>query len=511
MTEPGAEALTRLFARAEDEADPLSPPRLDEIVARGRQRRRRRAVLTATSATIAVVAAIGLVRLATAGLGSAPSGDTRAVATLVPGSTVPGGSAAPGSSGADHGDGLLETADLGSGGWVRGTDRNDQGAAAGGEQPGCRQGSAATSHQISGTGRQQTFRGSTPQGAEWLLLQQVVTLSPDERSTVAGLLKGTAATGCTAAIGGTSGDLILAASDSVLVTGVLLPEGSVGYAHAYALAGSTWISLETLPGGAIGQIPLPGQTRWLLDVTGKAAERATGRPLRSLPAPNAAAERAAAAYRTPTNVVHVPSGGPVIVTATGGASGDPTAAPGAATPPRGFLHLRDLGSVGGWTVNTDHPGDAADWRPSATTEVVLPSCSGATTSVSGPGGALIYRGSTAGGSGEWILNETVVHLGAAAPTARAALAAAATCPHVGGGLGSGTPVRASGATSTTLVLGYPLPDGRTGYAQAWTLKGDVLVQLDTLPGGAAGGAPLPGGVAWLQNILLTAGARGLAA
>jgi hypothetical protein len=50
----------------------------------------------------------------------------------------------------------------------------------------------------------------------------------------------------------------------------------VGEATAYVLSGTTLISLETLPGGAIGGVPLPGGTDWLTGISAKAVARATG-------------------------------------------------------------------------------------------------------------------------------------------------------------------------------------------------------------------------------------------
>lgn len=506
MTEP----ITELFARVEREGDTLPLPATREITTRGRQlRRRRRVVPLATAATVAVIA---LAVNQWGGSGPAPGLPARGTELT----SSPTGSPTGTGQGRTVGDGLLELTDLGPGGWIRGTVQNDAGDARGAFQPGCATGSAGTSLDVSGTGRHQMFRGSTPEGAEWLLDEKVITVPDDQVAALRALLAGTAAPGCTAV----EGAVVLAASDSVLVTGTLLPEGSVGSANNYALAGRTWISLETLPGGAIGQIPVPGQAQWLLDVTAKALQRATGtRP--TMPAPNAAAQQAAARYVPPTAVIHVASqqpGDPVtVVTGSGSGPAAGGSAAGGSAPPKGYLRIADLGTRGGFTVDASRPGDASDWRPSPTTSVALPTCAGSGGPVTGPGSSLTYRGSTSGGSGEWIVSETLVTLrGAALAQAKAALAAAARCASVGGGF-SGPAVRAAGTTSTSLVLGFPVDAGSSagptvviGFAQAWGLRGDVLVQLDTLPGGAAGHAPLPGGSRWLQGVLAAALTRATA-
>ena len=51
-----------------------------------------------------------------------------------------------------------------------------------------------------------------------------------------------------------------------------------------------------------------------------------------------------------------------------------------------------------------------------------------------------------------------------------------------------------------LVLGKRLPDGRIGFASALAVTGNTLIQLDTLPGGTAGGVALPGGPRWLAGV-----------
>lgn len=475
----GPRPAPEVFDRARREIVPARP--LETVHRRAtRLRRRRRALAVGASGSAVgmVAAVVGLTAWLFAphsggvDLGPGVVGSTTARVTPDP---APAGRTA---------DMLLAPSDLGPGGWIRGTQPGDTDQVSGATQVACDR-PGAGEYTAPGIGRQQLFRGSTPQGAEWILDEQVVNLDAASVTQMRAVLRGTA-NGCPTA----GGSVVLAADSGMLVTGSLRPDGSVGNANGYALAGSTWISVTTLPGGAAGGIPLPGQARWLLDVTAKAVERATGtRP--TTPALSAAAARAAARYVTPTSVLHVDS---------------PLPSPGAAAPgpatavPRGFLHVADLGTVGGWGVTP-----AQDLQSSAATVVGLPTCSSVEQKVIGAGAALMYRGSASGGSGEWVLNETVVRLdAAAAAAARTALAAAATCPAVRGSFGAGT--RAA-HTPTTLVLGFPLPGGATGYAQAWALRDDVLVQLDTLPGGAAGGAELPGGVGWLEGVLAKAVAR----
>jgi len=508
VTEP----ITELFARAELEGDTLPVPALDGVRARGRQLRTRRRALPVMAAAAATLIVVAVSRWDASGAGgqlpAGPTDTSSSTATVGPTATPP--------SGALRRDGLLELADLGAGGWVRGADSGDSGPTSGAELPGCSAGGTGgtggtgATASAPGVGRHQMFRGSTPEGAEWLVNEQVVTVTAAGVPAL-GAQFAAVASGCRTIVGG---DVVLAADGHLLVTGTLLPTGSVGFAHGYALAGSTWVSLETLPGGAIGQIPLPGQAQWLVDITAKALERATGRPPETVPTPNAAAQAAAAKYVSPTAVIHVQSGSasPLPVTTTIAVPGPGTAASGAGGLPKGYLRLADLGTRGGWSAA---PNDPTDRQTSAATAVSLPGCAaaggrgaGPSPSVTGPGGSLIYRGSTTGGSGEWILNETVVRLGAAATaTARAQLAAVAGCSTPSGGFGAG---RRERATATSMVVGIPLADGSTGYAQAWALRGSVLVQLDTLPGGAAGGAPLPGGAPWLEGVLDTALARAAA-
>jgi hypothetical protein len=490
MTEP----ITALFERADAAGDTLPAPELDGVRRRGRQLRTRRRGLAATAVGCVLLTAVGVVRLAGSG--------ERQLRVPAAGTAI----TAP----AGANDRFLQPADLGSGGWVVGAEPGDSGPRDGVDQPGCGTGSETTAElTVPGTGSGRILRGSTPEGGEWLVDESVITFADKDveavrRAFLAGMK-------CSKLTGGTSANLVLAANDTMLITGVLLDAGSVGYAHGYAIVGTTWISIETLPGGATGGIPLPGQTQWLIDVTATAARRATGQgPIP--PSPNAAARAAAAKYVAPdpSTVLHVQSQAPgasVVTDGPGSSMQPPDAGPttpsAAPAPPKGFLTLSDLGGTGGWTLSSD----GGDRTTSRDTPITLPACGGQVGSdLRGEGGSQLYRGQTQGGSGEWILNETVIMIPASQRSALITrFAELAGCTKVTGSLGTGTP-RVPGAPDT-LVVGYPLASGTVGFAQAWAVVGDQLILLDTLPGGAAGHAPLPGGTGWLADVLKRAQVR----
>jgi hypothetical protein len=169
----------------------------------------------------------------------------------------------------------------------------------------------------------------------------------------------------------------------------------------------------------------------------------------------------------------------------------PTAAP----LPAGFLRLEDLGT--GWTVGTD-PSDSGtvdrphvSGRACATVEL---------TAASAPGRIVTYRGSQPLGDKEWLLTESLTVLteqGAA--QARAALEAAAQGCDAVRILASGT-----GIAGDYLVAYGSKVDGE---ASVDVLSGTTLISLETLPGGAMGGVPLPGGTDWLTSTARKAVAR----
>jgi hypothetical protein len=119
-------------------------------------------------------------------------------------------------------------------------------------------------------GYQVTFRGSQPLGdKEWLLNEQLTTLTPAGARTAKASLE-RASAGCpgqSVLFRGTTigGDYALALRFST----------TVGMATAYSVVGDHFIVLTTLPGGASGQnVPLPGGTPWLENVTRLAAQQA---------------------------------------------------------------------------------------------------------------------------------------------------------------------------------------------------------------------------------------------
>ena len=483
MTEP----ITRLFERAERAGDPLPVPETAGVVARARRIRARRRLLAAAGTAAAVIAAVGAVHLLAPG--AAPGGGLPAMSPTASDRAL-GRSA----------DGLLLPVDLGPVGWTR-----DPGAATAGpltdlSQPGCAGGSTGAWSALGENGQTAMFRGRTPTGAEWIASETVVaTLGARSRQQISGLLHATS-TGCTALDAHT---VVLAANDTMLISGTLLPSGAVGYAQGYALSGSAWVTVDTLPGGAIGGVSLPGQTAWLTDVIASAVERVTGtRPV--TPPPNAAARRAAAAGASAS--IDLSNDIRTIAPAPAGT------APAGTGAPRGFLPLAALGTTGAWTVG-DQPTDRVTANATTITLPVVGPV--AALSVTAPGGQQLYRGwtgtpHTPDGGNEWILSETVIHLNAAqASSVRQTL----TRLRSAGPTGIGEPFGAMtvvARTGTSIVLTRTQPSGHPGISQAWALRGTVLVQLDTLPGGAGGGRDLPGGTAWLAGLLdpaLTAATR----
>ena len=178
----------------------------------------------------------------------------------------------------------------------------------------------------------------------------------------------------------------------------------------------------------------------------------------------------------------------------------------AATPPSGFLQLSDLGETGGWTVGSDLGDQTSDPAGRA----VLPECgTAAGTTLVGATAQQMYRGSgAAGGSGELILSEHVTSLDAhEVDVARQALTTARACT---GTVNAGQRVLGSSADPLTVVAGATV-QGQPSTATTWTLTGHSLIVIDTLPGGAAGGAPQPGGLPWLLATARTAVERATAA
>jgi hypothetical protein len=365
MTTPLTDPLAAAFDRARaavDAVDVVGAPPVSAVRRRGTRLRRRRQSAAAGAAAVLLVAVVGatsMLRSHDTGLPAGPS--------VSPAPTVPGRSA----------DGLLLPSDLGSGAWTAD-------GAPGGDPltsitvDGCGNGAAAFAPNMTRVaGRSRLFRGSTPEGAEWLLTEQVGTIVPGDRPNLLAQLR--AIRNCRNA----SFQVVLAEDETVVVWGTPLTTGAVGAigtASAFALVGDTLVSLDAAPGGSRGGPALPGQTRWLLDTLSAAVDRATG-SVPALPEPNAAAARAAARYRLldPAQVVRAPSA-------------DARATADDDTVPPGFITPADLGPTGNWS-QVLVPGN--DGTP---LQAQLPGCaSGAEVLVYGRGAAQSYVGRMPGG------------------------------------------------------------------------------------------------------------------
>jgi hypothetical protein len=169
----------------------------------------------------------------------------------------------------------------------------------------------------------------------------------------------------------------------------------------------------------------------------------------------------------------------------------PTAAP---LPPT-FLTLTDLGP--GWTLGTG----LTDSGTVSTTSVPGAACADTNLPLRTPGHRVLYRGTQPLGDKEWLLDESVVTLTTAGATrARSALQTAATDCTTMTVLISGTGI----AGDYLLAL---RPKTEPGNANVYILSGTTLITLQTLPGGAIGGVPLPGGNTWLTTTSQTAVTR----
>lgn len=327
------------------------------------------------------------------------------------------------------------------------------------------------------------FRG-VGGGKEWLLDESVFRLSEQDAQTVGAQLRRLA--GCAT----TSRGSVFAASESVLIVGRLVaagsagPVGALGSADAYGISGSVLVRLSAREAVGNDETALSGQTRWLLDALGRAVTRATG-SAPALPAPNDAAEQAAAAYaRHPQSTADQASD---------------------QTVPPGFLTLADLGTVGAWSVSQD-----VTERTSGQLSIEFPSCRGrAGTIATGYGTEQAYRGWTTGTgpnadrSNAWPMIETVVRLDAKTTAAvRIALDELANCTTLRTGLGT-LAVRV--ADGSRVVLVQERDSGEVGSAVAWVLRGTTLVALSTQPGD--GRAALPGGLPWFTGLVEAAQRR----
>jgi hypothetical protein len=163
--------------------------------------------------------------------------------------------------------------------------------------------------------------------------------------------------------------------------------------------------------------------------------------------------------------------------------------------PSGFLTLAELGT--GWSLSASAGDRGTVAKP------YVPGTDCATvylTPADKPGQWLLYRGTQPEGDGEWLLNESITTLtpeGVA--KARASLEAATACSKVNV-LASGTGI----AGDYLLAIRYKT---EVGAAMSYVLSGTTLIALETLPGGAIGGVPLPGGTDWLTGVSARAVAR----
>jgi len=514
VTEPlTPEPLPQVLQRLR--ATPLTARGLDTVHRRadGIRRARRRTTVAATAGAVAGI--VGLAQLLVPGTSSAPAPRPTATGRPVPATTPPAGRSP---------DGLLYPADLGTGWWENGSQTTN-----GDLQVGCTGFTPAA-----GLGHVRFFDATTPVGGALTVQETVVTLDAATTRQVAAELAGPSRTGCTTLRGR---DVVLAASEQVLVvSGRITPAGSVGSATAYALVGSTWVTLQaelrSLGTGTGEPLPLPGQADWVLQVTGTAIERATGTRLR-LPEPNAAARAAAAKYVTPSPMPSLasPSGGSAVTAGstasdadrpTGTAAPSPTGATATgptgatATAPAGFLTPADLGPGGPWSVGT-RSGDRSGPGPRT---IQLPGSSLShvpARAVAGSGSTQTYRGrptggSTAGSGSDWLLTEEVLRIDRshlAEDAGDFARLLADSGPFTGTTAGTLAFVWSDGSG---FVAARPGP--RTGTFEAisgWVLRDDLLVHLDGRPGGTgaggSGGAVVQADPQWFIGLLDQAARR----
>jgi hypothetical protein len=136
--------------------------------------------------------------------------------------------------------------------------------------------------------------------------------------------------------------------------------------------------------------------------------------------------------------------------------------------------------------------------------------------VHGDGGSQLYRGwlgspATEASGNAWLLRETVVRMDPA--TTRTATLAFARLLRAGGTFVSprfGAMSFVWSDDTGFLVTRTPSAGspGALGISSAWTLRQNVLIQLDTLPGGAQGGRSLTGSdEQWLIGLLDVAAGR----
>ena len=267
-----------------------------------------------------------------------------------------------------------------------------------------------------------------------------------------------------------------------------------GYARpTVTAAGDVVLTKPALPSGLIPIQLFHGSGRVLLQVeTLLAPEAAT-----TVPAPLNALVRAAVTRTTGKAVVPLPI------------PWDPTIEPHVIPLPDTFLLTTDLG--GTWTtsgLNNDRIAQAGYSR-------LLPGC-GATAgvTVSGPMHSQLYRGEyldATKSNARLVLTEVVATLSPSqARAARAALTAAATCSDFRSTPRADQPTlkRLAGSTDGPVVVEGVQPAGKKpSYATVYTMAGDSLIVLDTMPGGPSSGALPPRSLEWLLATARTAAER----
>ena len=402
MSDPVAD----LFRRAEGTTMVQARP-IESVLPRRRESGRAphgtRRLVGVVAAVSLVVAGTGLLVTGTVGRGGVRT-ITPAVPTALPTVSLPTGSPGPATSSvagaATALPGFLRPADLGAGRWS--LDAADIQAGAVSPQLVTCAGEVALQ---SLTGPAQMYRGVTTEGGEWLLTETVIPLDSASLAQARTLLQ--AMTTCPDSFN----QVLLAVGDQIVVFGRLQPSGAVGEATSYALVGNRYLQLDTLPGGAVGNLDLPGQTQWLIDVTARAVTRATG-ITPSKPAPNPRAKAAAARYHTdPAAVVYAPG------------TADPGAQPSWQPSPSNVAPRGDL------LLSADALSAATDWavvEPSDSAPLggipAIPSCSGPPLTIDAPASGRAFRLTPlhGGSTGTW----TVVAQVAELPGGGSALAAA---------------------------------------------------------------------------------------
>jgi len=351
---------------------------------------------------------------------------------------------------------FLRPADLGTGGWsvMRAVDGAADVALTAVPMDGC----ANPAHAFAPNdakvtdGRSRSYRGQTPEGVTWTLVERIGRVAQTDRTNLLAQIR------AMATCKDTSVQVLLAAASDVVVWGTprtATTAGPIGPATAYALAGDTLVSLDTVPGSIDSGPALPGQARWLLDTLDAAVRRATGTTT-TLPPLTPAARTAAQHYRQ-LDPGHASGGDP--------------------DPLRGLLRPADLDAVGSAAGFAADGWSLTDMQTATPFQAQLPVCLGRSqTLLYGRGTSSTLTRQQAHGRPHEV-NQLRMSIDAtSASTARQALTAVSNCP------GAQLDTIAGQATSTidspTRVLAWqPAGDGTRLVAEAWILHNTQLVQL----------------------------------